>query len=287
MRPDNLPKVALNTRRAKKASKDAAALHSQEARAAFAEMSAASLEQRSWCLEEFEKQLATREQEILEANALDVNAEAATFSAMSDRPAFKPGCLRVVVQQVRSMPDPLESMTLSRVLTDGLCMYRAARPRGVLLVISESHPESVVELLSLAVKTGNTVVLNGGSQATRTLKVLLDTLQKSLLAAGLPKEAAQLALGDEVVEELLAPGLVDLVIPRGSYELVKWVQQVSAAPVLGQTGRRLCNVFVGETADPELASSITRELELQMGLDGLLSYKYQVHGNGHTRTQFV
>merc|ERR1711924_540832 len=130
--------------------------------------------------------------------------------------------------------------------------------------------------------TGNTVILNGGSDATQTLEVLSDAFQTSLVAAGLPKEAAQLAVGGEVVTELLAPGLVDRVIPRGSYDLVKWVQRVSATPVLGLTGRRLCDVFVDEAADPELASTITRELELQMGLDGLLSYKYQVHGNGHT-----
>jgi len=274
--------VTLNTRRAKKAAKEAAAGHSEQARKAFAQMSVASLEQRNQCLAEFEMQLSAREKEIVEANEHDMNfhngkALDGHISLNGQIGTFCKG-----VRQVQSMPDPLGCAALSRSLADGLNMYRTPTPLGVLMIISESSPEAAVETLSLAIKTGNAVILNGGSEATQTLLVLADAMRKSLAAVGLPEDALQLAAGHETARELLADGLVDLVIPRGSYDLVKWVQSVSTTPVLGQTGRRMCNVFVDETANPEMASSIIRELELQMGLDGLLNYKYQVHNKGQT-----
>lgn len=249
----------LNTRRAQIAAKEAAAEQSRRARDAFAQMSVTSLEQRNHCLAEFEAQLASREQEILEANDRDLKAESARGGGIG-RLSLKGqiGSLCAGLRKVQSMPDPLGNVTLSRSLADGLNMYRTSTPLGVLLVIFESRPDASAQIFSLAIKTGNTVILKGGSEATESLLVLTDAMKKSLAAAGLPEDALQLAIGRDTATELLGNGLVDLVIPRGSYEMVKFIQNTSTTPVLGHAGG-ICHVFVDETADLEMAASIIRD----------------------------
>lgn len=126
------------------------------------------------------------------------------------------------------------------------------------MVIFEARPDAAVQIFSLAVKTGNTVILKGGSEASETLVVLADAMKKSLAAAGLPEDAVQLAQGREVAEELLGNGLVDLIIPRGSYDMVKSIQNIATTPVLGHAGG-ICHIFVDESADVEMALSIIRD----------------------------
>merc|ERR1719247_3113329 len=99
------------------------------------------------------------------------------------------------LRQVRSMPDLLGRVTLSRRLAHGLNMYRTSTPLGVLLIIFEARPDAAVQIFSLAVKTGNSVILKGGSEATQTLLVLQELMKKSLAAADLPEDVSQLVIG--------------------------------------------------------------------------------------------
>jgi glutamate-5-semialdehyde dehydrogenase len=251
--------VHLNTRRSRNRAKELAAEQSTRAQNAFTKTSASTLEQRNKCLAELESQLASREKEILEANAKDVSAQAAAGrpTARLDLTG-KMESLRDGLQHVQSMPDAIGRVTLSKQLADGLNMYRTCTPVGVLLVIFEARPDAAVQIFSLAMKTGNTVILKGGSEATETLMVLADAMKNSLAAAGLPEDACQLAVGRDITQELLGSGMVDLVIPRGSYDLVKWIQQTSTTPVLGHAGG-ICHVYVDETADTDMALSILRD----------------------------
>lgn len=257
--PTFVQQRGLNTRRARNAAKVSAADLSGRAHQSFTQMSVASLEQRDACLAEFQKQLTEREQEILKANELDVNAQKAAGGATGRLSlSGRMESLRQGLQQVQSMPDMLGKVTLSRSLADGLSMYRTSTPVGVLLVIFEARPDAAVQIFSLAMKTGNTVILKGGSEATETLAALADCMKKSLAAAGLPEDACQNAVGREVASELLGPGMVDLVIPRGSYEMVKQIQQTSTTPVLGHAGG-ICHVYVDESADAKMALDIIRD----------------------------
>jgi len=277
---NNQVPVTLNTRRTRKAAKEAALEHSQCAHKAFVEMSVASHEQRNRCLAEFVTQLQTREQEILEANEHDMNRSHRSRATGGLSLKGKLGELCSGLQQVQSMPDPIGCSTLSRSLADGLNIYRAPKPVGKLLILSEACPDAAVEMLSIAVKTGNAVILNGGVEAVQSLAVLADAMKKSLANAGLPVDALQLT-GNDAAKELLGPGLVDLVIPRGSYDLVKWAEETSTTPVFAHTGRRAANVFVDDLDFKLCPSSVMRELELQMSFDGLVTYKYELKGDGH------
>lgn len=232
---------------------------SQRARKAFAQMAVASLEKRNRCLEEMEKQLASREEEIYEANARDMKKEAER-GGPTGRLSLKGkiGNLISGLEQVRSMPDMLGNVSMSKRLADGLNMFRTSTPLGVLLIIFEARPDAAVQIFSLAMKTGNTVILKGGSEATETLLVLADMMKKSLAAAGLPEDASQLVVGREAATSLLGPGLVDLVIPRGSNDLVQWIKRTTSTPVLGHADG-ICHVYVDETADMEMAARIIRD----------------------------
>jgi len=206
-----------------------------------------------------EAQLKAREQEIYEANERDMKAEAAR-GGPTGRLSLKGkiGNLCSGLERVRSMPDLLGNVTLSRRLADGLSMFRTSTPLGVLLIIFEARPDAAVQIFSLAVKTGNTVILKGGSEATETLLVLAEAMKTSLAAAGLPEDASQLVIGREAATSLLGPGLVDLVIPRGSNDLVQWIQRSTTTPVLGHADG-ICHVYIDETADLDMASKIIRD----------------------------
>jgi len=274
--------ATLNTRRTNQAAKEQAVEQSRRARNAFAQMSVASLEQRNLCLAEFEAQLVAREQEILEANERDMIVATAKGGATGR--LFLKGKIASLcagLKQVQSMPDALGNKTVSKSLSDGLNMYRVSTPVGVLLAIFESRPDAVAQIFGLAVKTGNTVILKGGPEASETILVLADAMKKSLVAAGLPEDAAQLGVGGEVATELLGSGLVDLVIARGSYAMVKKIQDQSTTPVLGHAGS-LSHIYVDETADLEMAAAITRDAKTDYpqacnAVDTVLVHKSLMH----------
>jgi len=238
---------------------DAAVEQSRLARKAFAEIATASEEKRNQCLAEYARLLAAREQEVLAANEKDMKAEAARGGS-TGRLSLKGkiSSLCSGLKQVEALPDVLGRVTLSRQLSDGLNMFRTSTPLGVLLVIFEARPDAFVQIFSLAIKTGNAVILKGGSEATETLLVLADIMKESLAAAGLPEHASQLVVGREKATALLAPGLVDLVIPRGSNELVQGIKASTQTPVLGHADG-ICHAYVDEAADLDMACTVIRD----------------------------
>jgi glutamate-5-semialdehyde dehydrogenase len=172
--------------------------------------------------------------------------------------------LQEMVEQVRSvaaLPDPL-GRTLDAIELDdhghepgsgGLNMEKISVPLGVLAVIFEARPDAVTQIASLALKSGNAVLLKPGKEVEHTATVLVRVLRSALAQQGLPADAIALVLGRKRVAELLgAHDLVDMVIPRGSKALVEYVQANTRIPVLGHS-EGICHIYVDRDVDEELA----------------------------------
>ena len=149
-------------------------------------------------------------------------------------------------------------------LDDGLVLTQVKSPLGVLLIIFESRPDAVVQIGSLALRSGNAVILKGGSEALHSNRALVDCLRRALAAEGLPEDAVQGVEGRQAVAGLLAlDGLIDLVIPRGSGALVRSIQEATRIPVLGHS-EGICHLVLDATADPAMA--------VKLAVDGKCNY---------------
>ena len=141
----------------------------------------------------------------------------------------------------------------------GLNLTKISVPLGVLAVIFEARPDAVTQIAALAIKCGNAVMLKAGKEVERTAGVLVRVLREALVEQGLPADAVSLVVGRERVQELLGMhGLVDLVIPRGSKELVEYVQANTRIPVLGHA-EGVCHIYVDESADEALALRVIED----------------------------
>lgn len=133
------------------------------------------------------------------------------------------------VSDIATLPDPTKKVTRAVKLDDGLDLYRITVPVGVLLTIFEARPEVVVNISCLALKSGNAVILKGGKEATHTNAALAKVIQDALASLpesnGIPKEAVQIVETREDINALLdLDRYVDLVVPRGSNSLVRYIQ---------------------------------------------------------------
>jgi glutamate-5-semialdehyde dehydrogenase len=201
--------------------------------------------------------------ELLQANAADVGgAWEELNSAILARLKLDEPKLVEMSEQVRSvarLPDPLGRVLDAIELDRGLEMTKISVPLGVLAVIFEARPDAVTQIAALAIKSGNAVILKAGREVERTASVLVRVLREALVRAGLPADAVSLLIGREQAQELLGMhGLVDLVIPRGSKELVEYVQANTRIPVLGHA-EGVCHIYVDESADEAVALRVIED----------------------------
>ena len=201
--------------------------------------------------------------ELLQANAADVGgAWEELNSAILARLKLDEPKLVEMSEQVRSvarLPDPLGRVLDAIELDRGLEMTKISVPLGVLAVIFEARPDAVTQIAALAIKSGNAVILKAGREVERTASVLVRVLREALGRAGLPADAVSLLIGREQTQELLGMhGLVDLVIPRGSKELVEYVQANTRIPVLGHA-EGVCHIYVDESADEAVALRVIED----------------------------
>ncbi|KAG1474345.1 hypothetical protein G6F56_000410 [Rhizopus delemar] len=154
------------------------------------------------------------------------------------------------VSDITQLPDPTKKVTMATKLDDGLELYRVSVPVGVLLTIFEARPEVVVNISCLALKSGNAVILKGGKEATHTNAALARVIQDALATLSvIPKEAVQIVETREDISALLdLDRYIDLVVPRGSNSLVKYIQNNTRIPVLGHADG-ICSVYVDKEAD--------------------------------------
>ncbi|TPX59479.1 glutamate-5-semialdehyde dehydrogenase [Spizellomyces sp. 'palustris'] len=244
----------------------------QQARLASLALQSASKNHKSAALKRIHDLLAERKDAVLEANKRDLeNAKKEVDAGRLSSSLYKrldlsggngdkyAGLLQGVLD-VEQLPDPTGQVTLATRLDNDLELYRVSCPVGVLLIIFEARPEVVVQISCLAIKSGNAVILKGGKEAAHSNQELFKILQDAL--ASLPEElsipptAVQLvSTRDEIATLLKLDPYIDLVIPRGSKQLVQYVQESTRIPVLGHADG-LCSVYVDEDADEEKAVSV-------------------------------
>ena len=168
------------------------------------------------------------------------------------------------VRDVAGLEDPLAKTLATTELDDGLTLYKVPCPLGVIAVIFESRPDVVPQVGSLAIKTGNGLVLKGGAEAKHTNRVLVDIWKQALSshAADLARAVCLLEERAEVMQILEMEREIDLVVPRGSTEFVNFVFQHSRIPVLGH-GSGICHIYVDRAADLKMAKQVVIDAKVQ------------------------
>jgi glutamate-5-semialdehyde dehydrogenase len=211
--------------------------------------------------------------QVLEANALDCRAaeplvaDGKMSSAMFKRLRVAESGIAEMAMRVREvarLADPLGRTQMATELDDNLTLFRESCPLGVVGVIFESRPDAVPQFASLALKSGNALILKGGSEAAHTNETLVANWRAALEKfSEVPADSVQLLQTRADVLELLALDRdVDLIVPRGSYELVRYITEHSRIPVLGH-GEGICHVYVDRSADIEKALDIAYDAKVQ------------------------
>jgi glutamate-5-semialdehyde dehydrogenase len=244
----------------------------RQARRAAATLAGANVEQRNLALKYAAQELRERQAEILEVNAREFDAACKLLSqgslsqALIDRLKLDANKVQSIIaglEQVEALPDPLGAITLATELDKGLELYRVTCPIGLILVIFESRPDALPQISSLCLKSGNAVILKGGKEAKETNRILFDCMQRAAVRAGLPQDClGWLETRGEISGLLDLEGYVDLVIPRGSAELVRRIQITTNIPVLGHADG-LCHLYVHEDADLDLALKLAVDSKTQ------------------------
>lgn len=208
--------------------------------------------------------------EIVRANHEDLVAgeDGGLSSGLLDRlrlDAARIDALAVAVEHVVGLTDPVGQNVRGSVLPNGLQLTQVRVPFGVVGAIYEARPNVTVDIASLALKSGNAVVLRGGSAAQRTNAVLVERIQDAVASVGLPRELVQTIdeFGRAGATELMrARGLVDVLIPRGSASLIQTVVTESQVPVI-ETGAGVVHVFLDESAPEDRAVDIVLNSKVQ------------------------
>ncbi|KAK3989283.1 putative gamma-glutamyl phosphate reductase [Cladorrhinum sp. PSN332] len=204
--------------------------------------------------------------DILAANArdLDLARQAAadgklSQSLVSRLDLGKPGKWEDMLKgilDVRDLQDPVGRVTLRTRLDEGLDLERVTCPIGVLLIIFEARPEVIANIAALAIKSGNSAILKGGKESTESFIAISSVISNALEKTQVPNGAIQLVTTRDVIPQLLAlDKYIDLVIPRGSNELVRYIKDNTKIPVLGHADG-LCSIYLDSSADPELAAAV-------------------------------
>jgi glutamate-5-semialdehyde dehydrogenase len=238
-----------------------------------ASRSLASLDEakRNRVLEAIASALEQSATELFTANQQDMQrassrtAEDALPASTLSRLKLTEAKLREMVDQVRSvgaLPDPLNRKLDAIELDEGLNLEKISVPLGVLAVIFEARPDAVTQIASLAIKSGNAVILKAGREVEHTANAIVSVLRGALANEGISADAISLVLGRESVAELLSMhDLVDMVIPRGSKALVEYVQANTRIPVLGHS-EGICHIYVDRAADQELSLRVVEDAKL-------------------------
>ena len=232
------------------------------ARAAWPKLSAADSQTKNAALNAMAEQLIASQEEILAANAEDIDTAKGHISeVMLDRLRLTPERVAGMadgVRQVALLPDPV-GRVISRVeRPNGMVIEKTGVPMGVIAIIYESRPNVTSDAAALAVKSGNACVLRGGKEAFRSANAIVRALQRGLAQVGLPETLVQLVqdTSRQSANELMtAVGLIDLLIPRGGAGLIRACTQNAKVPCI-QTGTGICHVYVDASADQDMALRI-------------------------------
>jgi len=212
--------------------------------------------------------LEKNSKEILEANNADYSSaqKKGISRALLSRLKLSKAKLNSGIEGVRKvgeLADPVNQVQIKRELSNGLILERKTVPIGVLGVIFESRPDAVMQISSLAIRSGNGVMLKGGSEANLTNTSIVKALQEGLNESGLDKNAICLLTSrKDSMAMLNLEKYINLIIPRGSNELVKFIQENTRIPVLGHADG-ICHLFIDIEANLEMALSVALDSKIQ------------------------
>lgn len=207
--------------------------------------------------------LESRQEEILEVNAKEVEAarEKGTRVNMIDRLTLTPKRIAGMaegIRQVVKLEDPIGKLDFEVVRPNGLKIRRVRVPFGVVGIIYEARPNVTADAIALCIKSGNACLLRGGSEAVRTNKKIVDIMREAAVANGLPEKSVEFISildRDAIVVMCRLRKIVDVIIPRGGAGLITRVVEHSTVPVI-ETGTGICHTFVDKTADFDMAINV-------------------------------
>jgi len=223
---------------------------------------------RNSALESFARGIEHAALMLLARNAEDVkNAEAKGISrALIGRLKLSDSKIHQMVASVRQvigLDDPTGRVLRHTLLDDGLDLQQVTVPFGTIAAIIESRPDAVVQLISLALKSGNALVVKAGHEANSTVAAIEQLVRRSLIEHELPEGCVTVVYGREAVAALLGMnGRIDLIVPRGSKELIQYVQGNTCIPVIGHA-EGICHIYVDAEADWEMATRIILDAKTQ------------------------
>ncbi len=255
-----------------------------KAKSASIKLAAVSGEEKNRALKAMAEDIAGNKEEIISANRRDIERSEKENLPLPllKRLKFDEEKIKDVIEGIESLikiPDPVGEIIEATELSPGLELNKVSCPIGVIGVIFESRPDALVQISTLCLKSGNSVMLKGGSEAAETNRVLARIIADAAESAGIPGGWLQLLETRSDVNEMLGMDeLIDLIIPRGSNEFVKYIMENSNIPVLGHADG-ICHCYIDEGADIPMALKVALDSKTQYiaacnTLETLL-----VHGN--------
>lgn len=240
------------------------------ARAASRSLATATTVQKNAALEAIAAGVLAHAERIVEANALDLQRgqDNGMTVGLQDRLRLTPeriAQLAEAVAEIVELADPVGTVVRGSVLPNGLSVAQTRVPFGVIGAIYEARPNVTIDIAALALKSGNAVILRGGSAAEDSNRVLVEVIQSALSSVGIDPAAVQTVdeFGREGAKSLMqARGFVDVLIPRGSAQLIQTVVNESTVPVI-ETGAGIVHIFLDESADEATAVEIVHNAKVQ------------------------
>ncbi|KAI6784391.1 gamma-glutamyl phosphate reductase-like protein [Emericellopsis cladophorae] len=222
-----------------------------------------SVQDRNAALETIHNALLEAKDDILAANAKDLElarkaaADGSLSNALVSRLDLgrkgKFDDMLKGIMDVRDLEDPIGKVQMRSKLADDLMMERVTCPIGVLLIIFEARPEVIANIASLAIKSGNSAILKGGKESTESFVAISKVISAALDKTAVPNGAIQLVTARDVIAQLLSQDRhIDLVIPRGGNELVRYIKESTKIPVLGHADG-ICHGYLTASADKDKA----------------------------------
>jgi glutamate-5-semialdehyde dehydrogenase len=240
----------------------------RDAKSASIKLAAVSSEEKNRALKAIGEAIAENKAEIISTNKRDIERSEKENLPLPllKRLKFDEGKIADVREGIESLieiPDPIGEVIETTELSEGLELNKVSCPIGVIGVIFESRPDALVQISTLCLKSGNSVMLKGGSEAAETNRILARIIAGAAETAGIPAGWLQLLETRSDVNEMLGmDDFIDLIIPRGSNEFVKYIMDNSNIPVLGHADG-ICHCYIDEGADIDMAVKVALDSKIQ------------------------
>ena len=240
----------------------------QSAKKSGIRLSAVNTERKNNALKAIAQALRRNALDIIRANEMDVEKAKDEKLALPllKRLIFGENKINDVcsgIEDLIKLDDPVGKTLYAIQMDKGLELYKVSCPIGVIGVIFESRPDALVQISTLCLKSGNAVILKGGAEAANTNSILAKIIHDSSVEAGLPENWIQLLQTRSDVESMLKlDKFIDLIVPRGSYQFVRFIMDSTNIPVLGHS-EGICHVYVDNQADIDMAVKVTADSKTQ------------------------